>query len=58
MPFLGVFQLLSQCKEACEAIPNCTAFVHAGWTPHIDPQKKSWATRCYGRADHQFPLMG
>ena len=55
-PFLGDFLLISQCQAACEALPRCKAFVHAGQTPHVGPDGRNWAGRCYGRTDGQFPL--
>eukprot|EP01052_Picozoa_sp_SAG31_P013534 SAG31_NODE_816_length_11865_cov_38.805116_1_plen_130_part_00 len=42
IPFFGRKDSAKECRAACEADPQCNAFLWSGPSPHISPTHQNW----------------
>lgn len=57
VPFLGVFQTELECRQACEALSNCTQY---SWSAKGGGNRaicSPWDLHCYGRCDTKWDLQ-
>lgn len=56
VPFLGIFNTELECRQACEALPNCTQYSYQGKGQGNRAICSPWDLHCYGRCDTKWDL--